>query len=648
MTATARDLCAAFARGLRPRDKLTVSEWADRYRILPAKGAAEPGPWRTSRTPYLREPMNAMSSHHPAEVVVLKMASQVGKSEAINNLTGYVIDHDPGPVLMVQPTIEAAQQYSTQRIAPMCEVPPLAGLVAEPRSSDGVNTQLVKEFPGGVLVLRGANSAAGLSSMPIRVAIFDEVDRYPVDVDDNGDPITVGTQRTATYAHSRKVVITSTPTVKGASRVDVEFEQTDQRVYEVPCPHCGTLQALRWSPSETHRGGVVWEATDPEGTAQYRCGECLALIHPRHKPAMVAAGRWRATAPGNGRRYGYQLSALYSPWRTWGELAAMFLQAKSEGPGKLKAFVNLQLGESWDAGEVSTADARGLKLRMETGWGAGCDLEVPAKACVLTAGVDVQPVRGCVVVEVVAWGEGLESWSIDYVQIDGDPQAPPPKGVWAELDAFLSRSYRHPVLGQMPIRAVCVDTGAATTQVYAFVRPRQKRRVWGIKGDEDRGQPIWPDKVSRNRNKGAIELRNINTGQAKEDVYWRLRIPQPGPGFSHFPAGRDAAYFEELTAETQRQEMHRGRGRRRWVIREGIRNEALDCRVYAYAAVLGLIRQRAVTLAPPKLRPGADPPVFATVDATAVQVQPTAKPRRAAKPPPKNRGDWWSGVLDGW
>lgn len=646
------ELLRAFAATLEPRPKLTVSQWAERYRVLPAKSSAEPGPWRNSRTPFAVEPMDCLSSHHPADTVVCMFGSQMCKSEILNNFTGYVVDHAPGPILFVQPTEGVAEQYSKQRIAPMCEQAPLAGKIRDPRERDAGNTVLLKEFPGGMLVLRGANSAAGLAGMPMQYVVFDEVDRFPDDVGDEGDPITVGTQRTRTFSHSRKVVITSTPTVKGASRVEAEFLTTDQRRYFVPCPDCGAFQILKWTATEGAPGGVVWDSSDPRRTARYQCAHCSAKIHPNKRDSMVAAGHWEATAPGDGRRVGFHISSICSPWVTWGELAEMFLEAKRAGPSKLKAFVNLQLGEPWDAGEVASVEAKGLELRCERGWGAGKAIEVPAAAAVLTCGIDIQPARGCVVLEVVAWGAGLESWSVDYLTIDGDPTTMPPRGIWAELDAALARKYRHPILGEIPIRAVCIDTGASTQNVYRYVKPRQRRRVWGIKGREDHGQPIWPAKPSK---AGGIELRSINVDQAKEDVYWRLKLRDPGPGFAHFPVGRDPAFFEELTAETLRTVYRHGRGRKQWVVRNGQRNEALDVRVYAYAAILGLIAQRAVKLtAPTKPKRGAAPPVEPIVDShldaaqdtsgAPVRASTASRPRRA-KPPARG---WWAGMLDNW
>lgn len=647
MTHTAA-LLTILADALTPKPKLTVGEWAERYRTLPDT-QAEPGPWRNSRTPWAVEPMEALSAHHPAEVVVLQWGSQLAKSETGNNWFGYVVDHEPGTMLMVQPTVSMCEQYSKQRIAPMTEVPPLAGKIRDARERDSGNTTLLKEFPGGSLLMRGANSPSGLSGLAIRYAFFDEVDQYEADIDDQGDPITVGSQRTRTFVSGRKILITSTPTIKGASRIEKELSDCTVRHYFVPCPLCGTFQVLQWTPTEACRGGVVWEPQDPRGTAAYQCAECMERIPATQRDRMVAEGVWRVTQQGDPLRWGYKISSLYSPWISWGELAEMFLRAKREGPSKLKPFVNLQLGETWDVGEVSAVEARGLMLRLEKGWGAGYGIEVPEAACVLTAGVDVQSVRGSIIVEVVAWGEGLESWSIDYLRIDGDPTNPPPKGVWGELDRALSRTYMHPTLGPMTIKATCVDTGDNSTNCYAFVRPRQKRRVWGVKGaSEDNGKPIWPDKVSKS-NKGKIDLRVINVSQAKEDVYWRLRVNTPGPGYSHFPAGRDEAYFDELTSEALKVEYKGGRGRKKWVLAEGRRNEALDVRVYAYAAVLGLIRQKAITLTAPRPRPNTQPTqAQAVIDSAEHAVQTRAEARPAPRPKRKARSNWWGSVLEDW
>jgi len=298
----------AFDRGLRPDPLLKVSEWADQHRRLSGKGAAEPGPWRTSRTPYLREIMDCLSPSSPYERVVFMKGAQVGATETGNNWIGYVIHHAPGPMLAVLPTGEMAKRNSRQRIDPLIEDSEvLSSLVKPARARDSGNTVLTKAFQGGVLAMTGANSAVGLRSMPVRYLFLDEVDGYPGDIDGEGDPVALAEARTRTFAR-RKVFIVSTPTVKGVSRIEREFEASDQRRYFVPCPHCGHFQ---WLEFERLR----WDKGRPE-TAHYLCAECEGHIQEHHKTRMLEAGEWRATAAseqGSEKTAGFHISSLYSP-----------------------------------------------------------------------------------------------------------------------------------------------------------------------------------------------------------------------------------------------------------------------------------------------------------------------------------------------
>ncbi|HFB98050.1 MAG TPA: phage terminase large subunit family protein, partial [Bryobacterales bacterium] len=278
----------AFDQGLRPDPPLTVSEWADKHRRLSARASSEPGPWRTARTPYLREIMDALSPASPIERVVFMKGAQVGATETGNNMIGYVIHHAPGPMLAVLPTVEMAKRNSRQRIDPLIEESEvLKGRVRPARSRDSGNTVLAKEFPGGILVMTGANSAVGLRSMPVRYLFLDEVDGYPGDVDGEGDPVALAEARTRTFSR-RKIYVVSTPTIKGVSRIEREYEASDQRRYFVPCPHCGHMQWLQFER-------LRWEKGEPE-TAHYLCENCETPIEEHHKTAMLENGEWRATA----------------------------------------------------------------------------------------------------------------------------------------------------------------------------------------------------------------------------------------------------------------------------------------------------------------------------------------------------------------
>ena len=321
----------AWREGLTPDPLLTVSEWADRHRVLSSKASSEPGRWRTSRTPYLKAIMDCLSPTSPVERVVFMKGAQVGATETGSNWIGYVIHHAPGPMMAVWPTVEMAKRNSKQRIDPLIEESPvLCELIAPARSRDSGNTILAKEFRGGVLVMTGANSAVGLRSMPVRYLFLDEVDAYPLDVEGEGDAISLAEARTRTFAR-RKIFIVSTPTIAGASAIEREYEASDQRRYFVPCPHCSHRQWLRFEQ-------LRWEKGRPE-TAAYVCESCETAIAEHHKTWMLEHGEWRATAEGSGKTAGFHLSSLYSPlgWRAWREIAAAWEAAVSKESGSAAA-----------------------------------------------------------------------------------------------------------------------------------------------------------------------------------------------------------------------------------------------------------------------------------------------------------------------
>ena len=572
MTLTVAEICAgAFGQSLAPEPLLTVSAWADAHRFLSSSASAEPGRWRTARTPYLREIMDCLSPSHPAERVVVMSGAQIGKTECGNNWIGYVIHRAPGPMLMVQPTVEIAKRVSKQRLAPMIEATPaLRERVAESRSRDSGNTVQVKEFEGGVLIITGANSGAGLRSTPIRFLFMDEVDEYPGDVDGQGDPVALAEKRTDTFSR-RKILLTSTPTLKGLSRIEREFLESDQRRYFLPCPMCGHLDYLTWRELGHHR--IEWEEGSPE-TAHMVCSGCGEGVDERHKTDMLMRGAWRPTAPSNSHTAGFHLSALYSPlgWKSWAQCAAEFLRAK-EDPFRLKTWVNTVLGETWEERGDSVA-AGSLMARLER-----YPAEVPTGVGALVAAVDVQGDR----LEVVVKGYGAEeeSWLIAFTQIHGDPAREP---IWLELDKFLGQEFEHESGQKLRVETTVVDSGGAhTEQVYRYARARFNRRVFPIKGGNLAGRPLVERPSVHNRYRVPLFILCVDTG--KDIVLSRLRIPAPGPGFVHLPEWVDEEYLAQLTAEKAIRKYVKGRGAvREWVkLRE--RNEALDLEVYALAAL---------------------------------------------------------------
>ena len=567
----------AFQAGLRPDPDYTVSSWADAHRFLSQKASAEPGRFRTDRTPYLRDIMDALSPSSPVQTVVFQAGAQVGKSETGNNWVGFVVHHAPGPMLLVQPTVDTAKRFSKQRLAPMIEESPvLAQRISENKSRDASNSMMAKEFPGGVLIITGANSAAGLRSMPIRYLFMDEIDAYPLDVDGEGDPIQLAIKRTTTFAR-RKIFMCSTPTIKDVSRIEREFRNSDQRRYYVPCPHCGHYQHLEWK-------NLKWSNDDPN-TAAYACEGCGVLIEERHKATMLPAGQWRATAEGDGRTAGFHLSSLYSPlgWKSWAEIVAEFMAAKHDA-SLLKTFVNTVLGETWEEDYSAKLGADDLRARTEF-YEPGT---VPARGLVVTAGVDVQDNRLAVVLR--AWGREEESWLVDHMEIYGDPAQP---AVWKQLDDVLSRPIPHEIGEPLHVAAAAIDSGGHfTSEVYAFARDRRARGVFAIKGQSQRGKPpiAKPSKVDINYRgrvmKGAAEVYPVGSDTVKSTLYARLRLNEPGSvGMYHWHAETTPEYFEQLTAEKQITRYVKGFPVREWVKKSGQRNEALDCEVYAYAAV---------------------------------------------------------------
>lgn len=564
---------ASARAGRKPTPRITVSEWADRNRVLSSVSAKEPGQWRTDRTPYLKEIMDCLSEKSDHQKVVVMMASQSGKTEVGLNWIGSIIDLTPGPILMVQPTLGTAEKYSKQRLAPMISTSPaLKGLVRDSRSRDSGNTTLIKEFRGGILSIVGSNSSASLSSMPVRFVFLDEIDRFEGDVDGQGDPVGLALRRTNTFGSSKKILLTSTPTIKGFSRIEKAFAESDQRYYWVPCPFCNELQILEWAQIRFAKG--------QRHLAHYVCVHCGAEIQEFHKTKMLLDGRWIASSPGIRKAAGFHLNGLYCPlgWNSWGDIAVEHGE-KYRDPSQLKEWVNTVLAQSWEESSEKL-DGEGLMERREV---FGDFL--PAGVVVLTVGVDVHPDR--LEVEVVGWGRDEESWSIRHIVISGDPTGPL---VWEDLDNLLLTTFPHArQIDDLPIFAAAIDTGGHNTmQAYAFCRDRQDRRVWGIKGIGGMGKPLWPQRASRN-NKGRIPLFIIGVDAAKESIYARLRIKAPGPGYCHFPKDRDAEWFRQLTAEKVATRYLKGRPIREWKKPDSARNEALDCRVYAVAALHGMM-----------------------------------------------------------
>jgi len=527
--------------------------------------------------------MDAISDPHIRDVVVMAGA-QVGKTEALLNCVGYHIAHDPSPILCIQPTLDMAQAFSKDRLAPMLrDTPALRGKVKDPRSRDANNTTTHKVFPGGHISMVGANSAAGLASRPIRVVLCDEVDRYPASAGSEGDPIQLARKRSATF-WNRKIVQVSTPTNKGASRIEASFEESDKRRFFVPCEDCGEHQTLKWS-------NVRWDKDEPE-TAHYVCDECGSVWDDGARYRAIRKGEWRATEEFKGIA-GFHISGIYSPWTPLADAVRDFLSAKKM-PETLRVWTNVYLAESWeDQGE--RVDDYAIAERAEAFGDA-----LPEDIVLITAGIDVQNDR--FEMEVVGWGREEESWSLDYKVIYGDPSTPQ---IWNDLDLALKQRFKTEDGRELDIRAACIDSGGHYTQaVYNFVRPREGRRIFAIKGMAGESRPI-ASRPTRN-NIGKIRLFTLGVDNIKELIFSRLKITMQGAGFCHFPDDRPDEYFKQLAAsEKIVTKFHKGFPRREFV-KTRTRNEALDCRVYAIGA-LAILNTNLNTLADRKAHQVAQP-----------------------------------------
>lgn len=559
---------------LSPPPDMTISEWADEYRFLSKKSSAQPGRWKTSEAPYQREIMDAISDLDIRKVVVMS-AAQVGKTDGfILNPIGYFMHYDPSPILVMQPNVQPmAESFSKDRLIPMItDTPVLADKVNEKTRNSG-NTILHKEFPGGHVTIVGANSPAGLRSRPMRILLADEVDGYPATAGKDGDPLALASKRLTTFWNKKEVFV-STPTVKGASRIETEFEHSTQEIWHVPCPDCGELVPLEWR-------NVIFDK-DNLDEISHACPVCGVVSSEIEWKERSIDGKFIARFPDRKVR-GFHLNALASLFGEWREIVEKFLAANEEKKKGnielLKAWTNTEMGQTWEEEGEQIEEADLYKRRERY------NCEVPADVLALTAGIDTQDDR--FEIEVVGWGEERESWGIRYHVIYGDLKL---KQVWDELDQFLLQTFTTADGRKLKILAACMDSGGHfTNQVYRFCKARFNRRVFAIKGRGGGDVPYISQPSKSNREKAYLFTLGVDTG--KSLLLDRLKVEEEGPGYCHFPKeqgrGYSEDYFVGLTSERQVLTYKKGRPVFEWRIRDARhrRNEALDCRNYATAAV---------------------------------------------------------------
>ena len=531
------------------------------------------------------------------ETVVIMSSSQVGKTEMVNNAVGYHIDQDPAPIMVVMPTERDAETWSKDRFSPMArDTPCLQDKIGNPKSRDGNNKILHKRFPGGHLTIVGANAPSGLASRPIRLLLCDEVDRYPFSAGAEGDPVNLAKKRTVTF-WNRKIVLVSTPTNKGASRIEAAFEESDQRRYWVPCPDCGHEQILTW-------GQVKWDKDENGGhrpeTARYQCADCGAPWSDETRWAAISKGCWIAEAPFTGTA-GFHLNEIYSPWVRLEAMAKAFLSARAGGDETMKTFVNTSLGETWmESGEAP--DWQRLQGLKED-WRAGT---VPTGGLFLTAGADVQKDR--IEVDVWAWGRGLQSWLIDHIVIEGGPDrscmlAETLLPSWPDMGSYKRRTDEHRrdlrlIRGMRP-RQFTLGRGK-----WALDRWRRSKALKVLierallQGQHLLMRPLQASVCAAVHGFGLWQHRPLKLRPIASCGLIRRMLPARRTGksilagFLHLPGWVDAEWLKQLTAEQLvTVKNKRGFAKLEWQkLRE--RNEALDCRVYARAAawILGADR----------------------------------------------------------
>lgn len=672
-------LAHAWGRGWTPPPRISVPDWADRYRRLAKESGSTSGKWETATVEVARGLMLAVTEPG-VHIITAMVSTQILKTALLENIFGYYAHLDPSPMLLLQPKEDAAEQFSKERITPLIRVTPvlreLIG-VGKTRASD--ETLLYKAFPGGFLALAGAGSPDNLARRPIRVLLCDEVDKYPITRE--GDPIALAEERTASFGANWLSVRACSPTVEDESRIAGSYADSDQRRASVCCPHCQHRQFLdffkhvnwdkdggihqtrsarlfceacgsMWSEGERLRAlqTVRWHQTRPFNCCGQRHVpmESYDAAWPSHDEGSVdKVWRWwasdrfavyRAICPDCGEmgvdneHAGFQASKLYSPWSKDkpSDIAKKWMAAKDDEE-KLQTWWNTQMGMPYRRHSGKEIQVEALAARCEV-WPA----DVPDQVAVLTVGVDVQDYR--IELEIVGWGRNEESWSVAYHVIDGEFSDPK---VQTQLDMYLKRLWNRVDGRGFEILAGCIDSGGHHTQaVYDFCKARIGRRIWAIKGESARNgkrSPVWPTARPTSKTKKSYRPVILGVNAAKDTIVSRLRKEKPEKGdiavagYMHFPTDRDINYFSQLTAERSVLKTTAGQRYRVWELRPGRANEALDCRVYAYAALCSLLHMGL------KLNRRAEE-IIATIGPPANVIDEEGNPIGSTEPPKRPPG----------
>ena len=555
-----RNMIKECLRVLKQPPLVSVLEWANQYRVLDTTSSKEVGQFNVERTPYMLEIYEQITKGSTKQVTLM-MAAQLAKSELIINIILRYAHLEPCPMLIVQPTDEMARSFSKERLQPAITHSVLSNIIKDPNKKDSGNTVTHKMFPGGFIALVGANSPAKLAARPIRNIFLDEVDRYPKSAGNEGSPILLAKKRTSTFDDITKHIITGTPTLKGSSEIEDEYNNSSQAEWYIPCPNCKKEQTYNWGQIKFEQDGT---------NIRMVCSHCGKEFREKEwKRNNSKTGKWIHKFPEKTFNLGYRLSALASPFRSWESIVQEWLEIKGDVE-KLKAFINTVLAETFEEEYKGKLDAKKLIKRTREKYSY-----IPDKVLLLTAGVDIQD--GWIAIEIVGWGAGYESWGIAYYTLTGNMNQ---SDIWNRLDEILNREFSYKNGDKLKIYSACIDTGGHYTQnVYDFVSPRQAiRRIIGIKGLGGENVPV--NNGFRRTKNNEIDLLSVGSNALKDIVISRLDARVNEEGYCHFNGevgfGYNLEYFKSLTAEIKVQENKK-------VVWKKIqtRNEGFDCRCYA-------------------------------------------------------------------
>lgn len=582
---TVKFICG-LARALKPTEPMTLTEWSNRYMVLPS-GDAQAGKFNVDYAPYQKGIMDAITDPDTVDTSVMS-SSQIGKSVIMKCGIAYFIDHEPSTQLVVLPTVELGERFSRTSLAPMInDVKRIYDKVAKAKTRDSSNTIMAKSYPGGDLVIAGANSPSSLAQLPRRVVWMDEIDRFPESAGDEGNPVLLAEKRTTSY-WNKKHIKTSTPTIKGYSKIEEEFYKGSQEVWSVACPECGAFQEYDFKRIDFASVSMACKV----------CG-CLSTERMWKK----SEHKWIAAHPERKRRRSFHINELASPVSDWADIierweAAMERLEKFHDPHDLKVFINTTLGQTWDDSMIDKEAVDDGKLRERAeDYGA----EIPDGVIFITAAVDVQDNR--FEVEIRGWARKYETWGLYKTEIYGELEK---SEVWDELEAYLSQTLSFADGRKLGIAGFAIDTGGShTNRVYKWAKAmkRKGKKCYAIKGyagkedikliykrtvanikEERNGQEVVVDKT-------VLFILGVNSG--KDDITRRLKIKEPGEGYCHFPdetsRGYDSEYYKGLTSENKIIKLVRGKRVTEWKKKSGVRNEPFDLLNYNYA-VLEIMR----------------------------------------------------------